>query len=196
MVRQMVRQVYMQGRKVAEEEEEEDCRRHQRVEDDEKDARPPRRERSPAASTGNALVLHHAFLHTLPPQHFEPEEARAALVRFNEHTASSAVDFSSLLPPEILLLIFSSESLGPRDICSLAQVNSHVRSLVVCDEFETRIWKRLCALHFRIDEDAADPPVRLSCSRAHARNFIKKEKRKSGEDEDDGVWAMHTQMDG
>ena len=86
-----------------------------------------------------ALVVHKHFLHTLPPQ-------RHHSIGENKIGNGTCVDFANLLPPEILLKIFSNVDsiLDFKDICNLQAVSRTIRQLVESEEFENCVWKGCC----------------------------------------------------
>ena len=106
----------------------------------------------PSSSTTDewALVVHHAFLHTLPRRRVEVD----SVPRKRNH---GPVDFAALLPAEILLHILSY--LDYRDICAITCTSRDLRELL-CEQHDEceQLWKRLCAKHFQTDAERTDAP--------------------------------------
>lgn len=98
-----------------------------------------------------ALVVHHAFLHTLPRGQIQ----EGSVSRETRPRATSVTNFAALLPPEILLHILSF--LDYRDICAITCTSRELRDLQH-EECANQLWKRLCARHFCTDAKALDAP--------------------------------------
>ena len=96
-----------------------------------------------------AIIVHPKFRHTLPRQGFLPATAR-------RRAAQERVDFSALLPPEMLLKIFESVD-SHRDVCALAMTSTYISSVVESDDMQRTFWARMCRREFNINTSSAPP---------------------------------------